>query len=81
MGTVAFQTIYGEREKRKRESGIGGSDGPPADDGNNPQGPRRKPGFLDTCHALASSSEIVRRYWPEFFTGTADEGTGTGRES
>lgn len=81
MGTVAFQTIYGEREKRKRESGIGGSDGPPADDGNDPQGPRRKPGFLDTCHALASSSEIVRRYWPEFFAGTANEGTGTGRES
>jgi hypothetical protein len=31
-------------------------------------GPRR-PRFLDTCHALASDGEVVRRHWPEFYTG------------
>lgn len=31
-------------------------------------GPRR-PAFLDTCHALASDSEVTRRFWPAFYTG------------
>ncbi len=30
---------------------------------------RGKPGILDTCHALASDSEVVRDYWPRFYTG------------
>jgi hypothetical protein len=64
MGTVAFQTIYGYREKQKRDQGISRSDGPPTDHG---EGTQRKPGFLDTCHALASDGEIVRRQWPEFY--------------
>jgi len=66
MGTVAFQTIYGHREKQKRDRGISRSDGPPTDHGD---GPRSKPGFLDTCHALASDGEIVQRSWPDFYTG------------
>ncbi|HVJ43649.1 MAG TPA: DUF2889 domain-containing protein [Dongiaceae bacterium] len=75
MGTVAFQTIYGQREKQKRESGAVVSDGPPADDGMDPHSlePRRKPGFLDTCHALSTSGDIVQRYWPEFFTAAGGE--------
>ncbi len=64
MGTVAFQTIYGHRERQKRERGASIADGPPADHGEEQ---RRKPRFLDTCHALATSSEIVERYWPEFY--------------
>jgi hypothetical protein len=70
MGTVAFQTIYGQREKQKRESGVSRADGPPADHGD---GQRKKPGFLDTCHALATTSEIVKRYWPELYRA-ADAG-------
>jgi hypothetical protein len=66
MGTVAFQTIYGHREQQKRQSGVSKADGPPTDHGD---GGRKKPGFLDTCHALASTSEIVKRYWPEFYVG------------
>jgi hypothetical protein len=30
----------------------------------------RRPVFLDTCHALASGSETVKKHWPEFYTGT-----------
>ena len=66
MGTVAFQTIYGYRERLKREQGGAATDGPPTDHGD---GRQRKPGFLDTCHALASDGEIVRDQWPEFYTG------------
>lgn len=68
MGTVAFQTLYGAREKQKRDNGLSSSDGPPADPGD---GQRRKPGFIDTCHALASTSDIVQRYWPEFYVAPA----------
>jgi len=72
MGTVAFQTIYGYRERLKRERDGAITDGPPTDHGDR----KRKPGFLDTCHALASDGEIVRAQWPDFYTGperTQDE--------
>jgi hypothetical protein len=29
----------------------------------------RRPVFLDTCHALASDCENVKKHWPEFYTG------------
>jgi len=67
MGTVAFQTIYGYREKAKRDAGITKKDGPPAD-----ATPGRKPGFIDTCHALASDGEVVRTHWPQFYEPVAD---------
>jgi hypothetical protein len=69
MGTVAFQTIYGQREREKRERGESVSDGPPADDGSAAatSGERRKPGFIDTCYALDASGDIVKQYWPEFY--------------
>ena len=74
MGTVAFQTIYSQRERMKRAQmkqagGESKAEGPPADPGDASGGTRRKPGFLDTCHALASDGEIVRQHWPEFYTG------------
>ena len=28
-----------------------------------------KPATLDTCHALASDSPVVRKHWPRFYTG------------
>lgn len=28
-----------------------------------------KPALLDTCHALASDSPVVKRQWPEYYTG------------
>jgi hypothetical protein len=61
MGTVAFQTIFGWKLKKQREAGEGSTEGP-AD-----ATPGKRPSFLDTCHALASDSEIVREHWPEFY--------------
>ncbi len=71
MGTVAFQTLYGHREQMKRERGEAVNEGPPTDHGgtDHSNGVKRKPGFLDTCHALASDGEIVREQWPDFYTG------------
>ena len=31
-----------------------------------PTGDGRPPPILDTCHALARTSEVVREYWPEW---------------
>lgn len=30
---------------------------------------KSRPNFLDTCHAHASDSEVVKLHWPEFYTG------------
>jgi hypothetical protein len=31
--------------------------------------PGERPGLLETCHAFATDSPIVKRSWPEFYTG------------
>lgn len=31
--------------------------------------PGQRPGLLETCHAFATDSPIVKRDWPEFYTG------------
>jgi hypothetical protein len=33
------------------------------------RGERKRPAQIDTCHALASDGEVVKRYWPAFYTG------------
>lgn len=33
---------------------------------------RQKPVILDTCLALSTSGEVVRKRWPEFYTGSAE---------
>lgn len=63
MATVAFQTLYGWQERQKREAGLSKFGGPP--DRETIAG--RKPGFLDSCHALASDGEVVRTHWPQFY--------------
>lgn len=62
MGTVAFQTIYGWRETAKREAGLTDNEGPPTE-----TVPGKRPGFIDTCHALASDGEVVRTHWPQYY--------------
>jgi len=29
----------------------------------------KRPGILDTCHALASDGPVVKEHWPAFYTG------------
>lgn len=62
MATVAFQTLYGWKERAKREAGLSRTDGPPAG-----AAAGKKPGFIDSCHALASDGEIVKSHWPQFY--------------
>jgi hypothetical protein len=57
LATTAFQTIVPYRDRLRRESGA-------------KRDPAKKPRLLDTCHALASASEVVKRLWPDFYTGS-----------
>ncbi len=54
MATVAFQTIYPARRR----------------DGKTTAPPTRKPRLIDSCHALRSDGEVVRKAWPDFYTGS-----------
>lgn len=51
VATTAFQTLHKKRSEK-----------------TSPKGDRSdKPVILDTCHALASTSPVVKRQWPEFY--------------
>ncbi len=61
LATTAYQTIFPYRERQRSES-------PAAREP--PDKPRRKPRLIDSCHAFAGDGEVVKRYWPEFYTGS-----------
>jgi hypothetical protein len=62
VATTAFQTIFPYRDRQRRGEGS-------ADHGAAERS-RRKPRLIDTCHAFASDGEVVKHYWPEFYTGS-----------
>lgn len=53
MATVAFQTLAGQSRREAHK------------EGRAPDKP--KPGFIDSCHALAANSPVVAEHWPEFY--------------
>jgi Protein of unknown function (DUF2889) len=57
LGTVAFQTLYPVRARRQAAGQAAGS------------APKSAPPLLNSCYAYATSSPVVRRRWPEFYTG------------
>jgi hypothetical protein len=57
LATVAFQTVYGEQQRRRR-----GKSTPPGERSSG-----KRPAFIDTCHALAADGEVVKVSWPDFY--------------
>jgi len=57
LGTTAVQTLYAVRVRR--EAG----EAPPA----------RAPRMLNSCYAYAADGPVVRRRWPQFYTGPDPE--------
>lgn len=55
IATAAYQTVYTAKGGGKWRDPVSGA--------------KKKPRFIDTCHALASDNEVVERFWPEFYTG------------
>ncbi len=53
LAVAAFHTVHSAREKLGR----------PGDGG------KTKPVLIDSCHAFASDSAVVKRRWPDFYTG------------
>ena len=58
LATVAFQTVYGEQQRRRRAQGSV----PPGEIAAD-----KRPAFIDTCHALAADGEVVKTSWPAFY--------------
>jgi hypothetical protein len=60
LATTAYQTVfpYRERQRRQQASAQKAADKP-----------ARKPHLIDTCHAFSSEREVVKHYWPAFYTG------------
>ena len=63
VATTAYQPIFPYRERQRlREPAAGAPSGK--------ERPRRKPRLIDSCHAFASDGDVVKRYWPDFYTGS-----------
>jgi hypothetical protein len=61
VATTAYQTVFPYRAQHQRE---------PAATRQSVDKPRRKPRLIDSCYAFASDGEVVKRYWPEFYSGS-----------
>lgn len=57
MATVAFQTIWPRRRHQARQADSSAADS------------NRRPQVIDTCHAWASDSPVVKKNAPKFYTG------------
>jgi hypothetical protein len=53
MATTALQTMHPKRRGEKQPK----------------PGDREQPRILNSCHALASNSVVVKQHWPQFYTG------------
>lgn len=62
MGTTAFQTLYAVRVKRGTAPNAEST-------GETAPEPGRRPAMLGTCLAYAPNSPVVKRTWPEHYTG------------
>lgn len=66
MATTAYQTIFGERSRERREAEARGEPVAPED-------PERKPRLLNSCHAFAESSPVVAKIWPRWYRPAEDD--------
>ena len=57
LATTAFQTIFPYRHRLQK------------DELPKVTEPAKRPRLLETCHAFATDSPVVKRYWPDFYTG------------
>jgi len=58
LATTCFQTVFPYRNRERPEGA------------REPKATGKRPRLIDTCHAFASDGEVVRRNWPEFYTGS-----------
>jgi hypothetical protein len=61
LATTAYQTVFPYRAREYEERVARGEIAP--------RSLSRRPKLVDSCHAFASDGEVVKRYWPAFYTG------------
>jgi DUF2889 family protein len=61
LATTAYQTVFPYRAREYEQRVAKGEIAP--------QQTGRRPKLVDSCHAFASDGEVVKRYWPDFYTG------------
>jgi hypothetical protein len=54
IATTAFQTTYHDRLERDKKF----------------EKEEQRPALLDSCHAYASDSDVVKKRYPKFYMGT-----------
>lgn len=59
MATVAYQTLWSKGGRDQDEKKEAES--------------AKRPAILDSCHALASDSPVVKKLWPKFYTGKEEK--------
>ncbi|MCC7273443.1 MAG: DUF2889 domain-containing protein [Alphaproteobacteria bacterium] len=57
VATTAYQTIIPWLSRERRLAGV----------------PPRRPGHLDSCHALRTDGPVVRDHWPAYYAGPSAE--------
>jgi hypothetical protein len=61
LATTAYQTVFPYRAREYEQRLAKGEIAP--------QRASRRPKLVDSCHAFASDGEVVKRYWPDYYTG------------
>lgn len=72
LATTAYQTIYGEKSRMRREAEARGEVREPAETGDRP------PRLLNSCHAFADTGPVVEKMFPKWHREAgAERDTGT----
>ena len=58
MATVAFQTMWGRIHRDKAVPESGSS---------------HRPRVIDSCYAFDAAGEVVKKNWPQFYTGPVEK--------
>jgi hypothetical protein len=66
LATVAYQTIGPGKARRDKQPENAPTNRMPG------EAPESRPQVLNTCHAWASDSPVVKEFLPEFYTGRKD---------
>lgn len=70
MATTAYQTLAAKSRKRPKPSAAPDAAAPDA------AAPKRAHPFLNTCYALKTDREVVKRFYPEFYGEAAAKSDG-----
>ncbi len=68
LATTAYQTLFSERARLRREAEARGETVVPPD-------PDKRPALLGTCHTFGVSSPVVKERWPAFYEEPATMAT------